>query len=196
MRTCHNIERSKLEPKFKPNPCASESALEKQPVLNGSLVGVSTQRLKTKLPRTTEWHSEQPHGQPARKKNWGDDRPLGSFLRVWSYTSLSFHLTLDLGRLWRPVPATLGCPLEHAVEGSKSVPRQEDIGQLRFYETLRDLENGCTSSSGTCGVCGGLTHGTEPIAILRMEWFVALDPDVARWDYDLLDGVWRERLDL
>lgn len=29
-----------------------------------------------------------------------------------------------------------------------------------------------------------------------MEWFVAFDPDVARWDYDLLDGVWRERLNL
>jgi len=72
--------------------------------------------------------------------------PMGSFLQVWSYTSFSFLLTPDLGRLCGPVPATLGYPLEHAVEGSRSVPGQEDIGQLRFYETLRD--------------------GTEPIAIL------------------------------
>jgi len=122
--------------------------------------------------------------------------PMGSFLQVWSYTSFSFLLTLDLGRLRGPVPATLGCPLEHAVEGSESVPGQEYIGQLGFYETLGDLENPCTRSSGTCGSCGSLTHGTEPITVLRMEWFVAFYPDVARWDYDLPDGVWRERLDL
>jgi len=29
-----------------------------------------------------------------------------------------------------------------------------------------------------------------------MEWFIAFDPDVARWDYNFLKGVWRERLDL
>lgn len=29
-----------------------------------------------------------------------------------------------------------------------------------------------------------------------MERLIALDPDVARWDQDFLDGVWRERLNL
>jgi len=67
--------------------------------------------------------------------------PLGSFLWVWNHTNFSFLLSLDLGRLRGPVPATLGRSPEHAVEGSKPVPRQENVGQLRFYETLRDLEN-------------------------------------------------------
>jgi len=92
--------------------------------------------------------------------------PMGSFLQVRSYTSFSFLLTLDLGRLRGPVSATLGCPFEHAAEGSESVPGQEDIGQLGFYETLRDLENACTSSSSPCGSFGGLTHRTEPITVL------------------------------
>lgn len=94
---------------------------------------------------------------------------MGSFLQVRSYTgytSFSFLLTLDLGRLRGPVPATLGCPFEHAVEGSESVPGQEDIGQLGFYEPLRDLENACTRSSGPYGSRDGLTHGTEPITVL------------------------------
>jgi len=29
-----------------------------------------------------------------------------------------------------------------------------------------------------------------------MERFVAFDPDMTRWYYDFLDGVWRERLNL
>jgi hypothetical protein len=117
MRTCHNIERSKLEPKFELNSCASGSALKEQWIVGrGGYPGIGYWTLGH-------------HGQPARK-NWEKtDYLMGSFLQV-CYTSFSLLLTLDLCRLCGPVPATLGCPLEHAVEGSKSVPGQEDISQL------------------------------------------------------------------
>ena len=49
MRICHNIERSKLKPKFEPDPCESDSGLEKQSVLSGPLVMASTQRLNIQL---------------------------------------------------------------------------------------------------------------------------------------------------
>jgi len=79
------------------------------------------------------------------------EHPMGSFLWVWNHTNFSFLLSQDLGRLRGPVPATLGRLLEHVVEGPKSIPGQEDIGQLRFYEPLRDLENKWARSSGACG---------------------------------------------
>jgi hypothetical protein len=129
----------------------------------GVWVEPSAPKLNTQSPQVARgFSSDKPHEQPVyrRRRARGTsmtEHGMGSFLWGWSYTSFSFHLSMDLGRLCGPVPATLERPLEYAVKGPKPIPRREDIGQFRFDETLRNLGDTWGRSSGACGLCGGLS---------------------------------------
>ena len=129
----------------------------------GLWVGPSAPKLNTRLPQVARgFSSDKTHEQLAyrRRRAWGTPMTkhgMGLFLWDWSHTSFSFLLSLDLGRLCGPVPATLERPLEYAVKGPKPIPRREDIGQFRFNETLRNLGDTWGRSSGACGLCGGLS---------------------------------------